>query len=59
MSAVRRYVVGVGWCWLEDGEVVEVIGDSAVVGCGAATSGSELGPPEGMALRAFAEGEGA
>lgn len=21
---IKRYVTGVGWCWLEDGEIVEV-----------------------------------
>lgn len=28
----KAYVPGVGWCWLEDGEVVEVIDDDALVG---------------------------
>lgn len=24
-AAQRRYVTGVGWCWMIDGEVIEVI----------------------------------
>lgn len=23
--ATRRYVTGIGWCWMEDGEIIEII----------------------------------
>ena len=25
----KSYVQGVGWCWMEDGEVIEVVEDDA------------------------------
>lgn len=27
-ARTRRYVQGVGWCWMEDGEVIEVISEA-------------------------------
>lgn len=26
-EAIKVYVHGIGWCWMEDGEIIEVISD--------------------------------
>lgn len=26
-EAIKVYVRGIGWCWMEDGEIIEVISD--------------------------------
>ena len=30
---IKRYVTGVGWCWMEDGEIVEVASSEEEAAC--------------------------